>query len=425
MKKKFTWKHGVALSLVVLMGVYFSFFYFLYVPKKNEYANLKSQLEQMKQSNQKLLATPLPKEISQAEKESLAVLIPTSFEEPRFINNLHEIGKKSGVLIRELNFEDKKEQEGQAGQQSLLPMSVNEQKKGSTSASTGQLVNPEATKSKDQAKDTTKEKQTALTEKVGKIKIEGTYTQVRSFFAQFAQITRLVMLQNWTMRVNEDSLRTETLTPKSTLGPAQNPTSNKIGTPSLPDTGATKVDKVPDWVKNNPYLSDRTPIRSQQDYLRVLVLLESKYKQNPNPTQKDKDLLNLEIQQTVNRYIAGLTQQEEADSILDMDYAGNYVKDANTDIRKVLGMPPRTADPKGAPTSLLVSSPGTSDQPNTGQHQAAQTNFSSTVRVNPNALLEVEFHFAVYFAPQAKELLPAPTPMDTYLPSQRINPVDE
>jgi hypothetical protein len=153
-------------------------------------------------------------------------------------------------------------------------------------------------------------------------------------------------------------------------------------------------------------LSSRVPLSGQKEFDAILNGIKTKAQ--AFKTQHDKDIANLEIQQTQNRLLAGLTNQKEAVSILDQLFAGEFLPGANTNISEVLGLETSIpSQPSPNPMNLLGNPIQT-------------VNSSATFKTQ----VTLDIDFTIFYAPNAKGLLPAPNAITTYDPTERTDPVE-
>ncbi|MGZ4107462.1 MAG: hypothetical protein ACXVDE_06920, partial [Tumebacillaceae bacterium] len=353
----------VALSCILLVLVGSLLAYSAYVPKLQEIETMKTQLTLAKIEQTRLRKIAVPKKVLPEDKVRLASLVPTDFDQARFIKTVRDAERATSVKLTEMTF-----QQQQAGDDAN---EATQQK-----ATTGGKSTVKTTTAPANNKSNTPQ-QSALTEQKGHLTVTGNYQQVRQFIESFSKIGRLVAFNHWDLHTEETKNNDSLIA----IPPSEAQTSNAMNI-----------------LIADPLLSNRSPILSEQEYE---ALVNDIMKKAPLlKTQRDKDLVNLELQQTKNRYLAGLNKQKEAISILTQDVAGTYIPDANTNIREVLGLVTGTpAHAMSLPTSLLGN--------------PIQTHAGDTVSTT-SVMLDIDF--TIYYVPNAKDLLPAPQPIKTYDP---------
>lgn len=370
---KWTWKLGVVLSSILLVLVTSLVAYYIFVPKLQELEKLRNELERSKKEQNKLVMVGVPKLISEEDKKTLATQVPVSLEQSRFLKSLREEEKASGAVITNIQF---------------------------TAAESAESAD---------SKQTTTKKKSVLTPEQGRLTIEGNYDQVRSFIEKFSNMSRLVTFNAWRMSASDSVVVTDApATSGSTQGPilVQQPGTNTNTTTTVVEEPGPKVT---DADLNNDYLKDRSPIYEEKQMLRVLDLIQSQ----DYPTQAAKDMANLEMQHTFNRYMAGLLSREQASSILDQEYANRFIDGANTNIRQVLGLPPLKKQ-------VVVNNSQTTPAPVFLLTRPSQTVQGSKV---VSTRVRVEINFTIYYTPEAR-FFPPPEPLELYEPELRSNPVE-
>lgn len=407
---QWTWKQWTALSLILLVLVISYLAYSVFVPKLKELEKAQAKLQKYIGEREELLDVKVPKPISAEEKKALAMEVPVSMEQSRFIRMIREAEQEAGVVINSLSF---LEQNGTEDDKSAPA-----DKNAKTSAAKTSTAKTSAAASSIAAAST-------LEESTGKLLVSGDYQQVRKFFERFNQLERLVTFNKWTLSTEEVRDQTVSVTTRSV--PVYPPNAQQA-TPAPTQTQSQTLvaPSRDDLLKaiqslNRPLLEDRTPLYTQQEYDRVVESVMAKLVLSN--TQRDKDLANLEIHQATNRYQAGQEGKKEAVSIVDQEKTGDYVPGANTNIREVvLG-------------KTSVSNPGATGHPGAAANGNASPLYFLNIptQITPSnkllkVIVKVEIEFTIYQAPGAKLVLPA---LDTlteykpfYEPALRSNPVE-
>ena len=407
---QWTWKQWTALSLILLVLVISYLAYSVFVPKLKELEKAQAKLQKYIGEREELLDVKVPKPISAEEKKALAMEVPVSMEQSRFIRMIREAEQEAGVVINSLSF---LEQNGTEDDKSAPA-----DKNAKTSAAKTSTAKTSAAASSIAAAST-------LEESTGKLLVSGDYQQVRTFFERFNQLERLVTFNKWTLSTEEVRDQTVSVTTRSV--PVYSPYAEQATpAPSQTQSQTLVAPSRDDLLKaiqslNRPLLEDRTPLYTQQEYDRVVESVMAKLVLSN--TQRDKDLANLEIHQATNRYQAGQEGKKEAVSIVDQEKTGDYVPGANTNIREVvLG-------------KTSVSNPGATGQPGAAANGNASPLYFLNIptQITPSnkllkVIVKVEIEFTIYQAPGAKLVLPA---LDTlteykpfYEPALRSNPVE-
>lgn len=362
-----------ALSVILVVLVVSYLAYGVYVPKKQEIESLQAQVTMAKNEQARLRKLPVPKKVTEADKAKLALLVPTDLDQSRFLKGVRTAEHDTGVTLTDITFKEQQSQD-ETGEKSVTQ---------NTAAQLNAALSTPAVNSKDK---TSKDKKSSvLTEQPGHLTVTGDYKNVRQFIDTFSGMSRLISFDHWNLTTADKTLN-------FTLAAFR---------PEAPQLANEK-----NIVNRDPLLSNRVPLTGKNEYDAILNQIESNAKFFQ--TQHDKDMANLEIQQTQNRLLAGLMNQKEAVSILDQPYAGEFLPGANTNIREVLGY--ETSTP-----------PQTSPNPTTLLGNSIQT-INSTATYKTQVTLDIDF--TIYYAPTAKGLLPAPNAITTYDPTERTNPVE-
>lgn len=417
---KWTWKQWTALSFILLVLVISYLAYSVFVPKLKELEKAQAKLQKYIGEREDLLNVKVPKPISAEEKKALAMQVPVSLEQSRFIRMVRDAEQEAGVVIDSLSFQDPNSP--------VDDKSAPSAKNAKAPTSSTSTAKPNTSKTSTSAAAASIAAASTLDESTGKLLVSGDYQQVRKFFERFNQMQRLVTFTKWTLSTEEVRDQTVSVTTRSVpvyppnaqeTQPAQTQTQSQTQSQSLAAPGRDDLLKAIDSL-NRPLLAERTPLYTQQEYDRVVESVMAKLVLSN--TQHDKDLANLEIQQATNRYQAGQEGKKEAVSIVDQEKAGNYVPGANANIREVL-----------LPTT--VSSPVPTHPPGAAENGNASPmyflNIPTTITPSNKLLkviVKVEIEFKIYQAPGAKLVLPA---LDTlseykplYEPALRSNPVE-
>jgi Tfp pilus assembly protein PilO len=367
-------RYVVALSCILLVLVVSLLAYSVYVPKLQEVENLKTQVTVAKIEQARLRKIPVAKKVLPEDKAKLAALVPTDFDQTRFLKGVRGAEHDTSVQLTDIMFQE--QESGDATGVQTAPQSTAQQVNTAVANQTGSKPVPANGSAK---------KQSALTEQNGHLTVTGDYKQVRQFLDRFSQMSRLISFNHWDLKA---------------VDKAQNFTLYAYRPAAAQLANALSI------VNRDPLLSNRKPISGEKEYNAIRNQIMRKA---PSlKTQQEKDLANLEIQQTQNRLMAGLMNQQEAVSILDQPYAGAYIQDANTNIREVLGLESGApSQASSAPTSLLGN--------------PVQT-INSTAAFKTQVTLDIDF--TIYYAPNAKGLLPAPSSIKTYDPTERTDPVE-
>ena len=168
MNVKWTIKHWIVFSSVLLVLVVLASAYSVYVPQLREYRVLQDDLRIALTARDEMLRRDVAPVVDEAAKAPIAQAVPGELDQARFLKLVREEGKESGVTIKSLMFD--------APQEAV-------EAKAAQDAKAGQL-----------AKNGQK---SALHEQIGMLSVEGNYTQVRSFLEGFSELPRLVTFQKW------------------------------------------------------------------------------------------------------------------------------------------------------------------------------------------------------------------------------------
>lgn len=379
-----TWKlrQWVWLCVFVLVLVSSLLAYSVFVPKFYLRSTLQNQVQVAENQRQHLLATPVPRTPSETERNQLALLVPAELEQARFLQSIHEDVKKSGVVLKNIQFFEAANQTNRAGSAA-----------GQTVAGTMQKAPAQS-------------EMPLLQAYQGKLSIQGEYRQVRKFLAEFATNPRLVTVHKWSMKTEQQDLLKASKSPLST-GVA---VGSAASTPSQAQIGSLTRDEVekqlPADVKNDPLLQDLTPIFTETEFQRYAQRIRDTIPTLLTP--HEKELANLRIQQGFNRYTAALLGQNQAESVFDQEIAHLFIPGTNPNIREVLGIVTPKPTPQSPPLPFV-------DQPDVSMenHQVWKT------------LVTLDLDFSIYNSSLTKQLAPTPSPISTYDPEWRTNPVEK
>jgi hypothetical protein len=382
--KKLQWKtkHWVALGSILLVLVGTGVAYSVYVPKVRELEKAQQDLDSAQKSRDDLAKRPLPKVVSEEEKKSLAVLVPVSLDQSRFLKTFRERAEAAGVTIKSLDFSD-----GNPTNADAPAAGTSKDAKDPKAAAAPPAVpaKPAPTAGK-----TDPAKPKDLEEHSVKLSLQGSYSQVRKFIESFSKIDRMITFTKWGLSTESNTVYAKVSNVVS---------SQHLGNSQTPDASLLEE------VRNNQYLRDRTPIYTDQEKDRVLELIAAQHPVFHN--QHERDIANLEIQQTHNRYIAGLLKKPQALSILDQDVVGVIIPLANPRVREVFGLQPASQPDAATPLPLLQNP----DQTVEGSQVTEIT-------------VKLDLTFTIYSVPSAHDLLPASDAIKTYDPTMRTNPVE-
>ncbi|MGB8955851.1 MAG: hypothetical protein WCC10_10795 [Tumebacillaceae bacterium] len=408
---KWTWKQWTALSFILLVLVISYLAYSVFVPKLKELEKVQAKLQKYVGEREELINVKVPKPISAEEKKALAMEVPVSLEQSRFIRMIRDAEQEAGVVINSLSFPDPNG-------------AVDDKSAPDAKTSTAKTSTAKTSTAKSSAAASSIAAASTLEESTGKLLVSGDYQQVRKFFERFNQMERLVTFNKWTLSTEEVRDQTVSVTTRSV--PVYPPNSQQA-TPATQTQTQSLVDPSRDDLLkaigslNRPLLEERTPLYTQQEFDRVVESVMAKLVLSN--TQRDKDLANLEIQQATNRYQAGQEGKKEAVSIVDQEKTGDYVPGANTNIREVL------LGSTAASSPVVTNQPGATSNANVSPLYFL--NIPSTITPSNKLLkvvVKVEIDFTIYQAPGAKLVLPA---LDTlseykpfYEPTLRSNPVE-
>lgn len=168
MTVKWTTKHWIVLSSVLLVLVVLGSAYSVYVPQLREYRALQDDLRIALAARDEMLSRDVAPVVDEAAKAAIAEAVPAVLDQARFLKRVRAEEKEAGVTIKSLLFD---------AQQEAV------EAKAAADAKAGQP--------------TKNGQKSVLHEQIGMLSVEGNYEQVRSFLEGFASLPRLVTFQKW------------------------------------------------------------------------------------------------------------------------------------------------------------------------------------------------------------------------------------
>jgi Tfp pilus assembly protein PilO len=204
---KFARKPQTIIVIAVLAGILMNLGIFSYqlIPQLADWHKARTQEETILQLKKATEDKPLPKKAEDADIAALIKQVPTKDELPRFILDLKDIEKRTGVTMSSITFgaggSGGSEMTGLLQVISQAPAAPGAQPNSAGSSPSGpSAVNPAPTGAKQTpAAGKAPAAAPAITELPISLSISGTYAQGTKFIRQLEQMDRIVNVKQWQM----------------------------------------------------------------------------------------------------------------------------------------------------------------------------------------------------------------------------------